>query len=364
MAARGAALRAPAKALLVAGGVALAGVGGLAAASGYYGGGDGAGCGRCHEIRPMVESLAVSSHRALACADCHGSSFTADVRMHLKNLGRMWTHARGESPEQIALGQRDIAPLLERCAACHAQEHAQWRSGPHGVSYARIFLDEAHNRAQPLMDDCLRCHGMHFEGGIRDLVAPLDREGPWRLRDAGLADEPAMPCVACHGIHRSGEPAAVSAPVPAAEEATSVASLALFDRRSGEPIGVDALPLPAMRDGDRPVEMSPDPRQALCYQCHAARLGLQVYTGDDRTPTGVHEGLSCLACHSGHAVTSRASCAACHPGLSNCGRDVETMDTTFRSPESANDVHSVSCGDCHPAGVPRREATRSAPASS
>ncbi len=34
------------------------------------------------------------------------------------------------------------------------------------------------------MDDCLRCHGMHFEGGIRDLVTPSTRSGPWKLRDA------------------------------------------------------------------------------------------------------------------------------------------------------------------------------------
>ena len=57
--------------------------------------------------------------------------------------------------------------------------------------------------------------------------------------------------------------------------------------------------------------MSQDPRQALCYQCHAPRQpeagtvaavngwGRQVGSGDDRTPMGVHEGLSCLSCHNG-----------------------------------------------------------------
>ena len=43
--------------------------------------------------------------------------------------------------------------------------------------------------------------------------------------------------------------------------------------------------------------MSPDPRQALCYQCHAPLANTQVHSGDDRTPVGVHEGFSCLACH-------------------------------------------------------------------
>jgi choline dehydrogenase-like flavoprotein len=63
----------------------------------------------------------------------------------------------------------------------------------------------------------------------------------------------------------------------------------------------------------------------------------------------------CLACHAKHGQTTRASCAACHPRLSNCGRDVETMDTTFKDPESRNDVHRVACGDCHPKGVRARK---------
>ena len=59
----------------------------------------------------------------------------------------------------------------------------------------------------------------------------------------------------------------------------------------------------------------PDRRQALCYQCHAPRASMQVFSGDDRTPVGVHEGLSCLACHASTAQTTRASCASCHPAV-------------------------------------------------
>ena len=137
-------------------------------------------------------------------------------------------------------------------------------------------------------------------------------------------------------------------------------SLAFFDRRGGEPVPVDQLPLPAMQDQGRKVEMSPDPRQALCYQCHAARPPFQAFAGDDRTPTGVHEGISCLACHGRHGMQTRASCAECHPRLSNCGIDVEKMDTTFRSLESPHNVHSVSCQDCHPRGVPGKRTASAA----
>jgi hypothetical protein len=338
----------------------VAGVATLAAMSGYYGGADGSGCVRCHEIRPMANDWAWSAHRNVGCAECHGSSFTATVRMHVKNFNRVWLHDRGEVPEQIRLGHRDVSPVVERCGGCHAQQHADWLSGPHGARYSRIFLDKEHNADRQLMEDCLRCHGMHYEGSIRDLVMPLDREGPWQLIDATMYDEPVMPCLTCHSIHTPGDP------VPSREKRASILgveqelmtpSLALFDRRGAEPVPVHDLPLPAMLDGDRPVETSPDPRQALCYQCHAPRGGFalfEVFSGDDRTPTGVHEGISCLACHARHDMTTRASCAECHPRLSNCGIDVEKMDTTFRSLESPHNIHSVSCEDCHPRGVPRK----------
>ena len=229
---------------------------------------------------------------------------------------------------------------------------------------------------------------MYFQGGLRDLVEPIDSAGPWRIKPAGTADLPAIPCLACHELHRPGEPlgeaaaslaAALSspaaAPAPGAAPAAAPApsrpredlrpagaaqeahrpSLAFFDRRTGMHVAADRLPLPAMRDGDRPVALSPDRRQGLCYQCHAPLAGFQVGSGDDRTPVGVHEGLSCLACHAPHGESTRASCAGCHPRLSNCGLDVDGMDTTFRSKGSAHDIHFVKCGDCHPRGVPERK---------
>lgn len=335
--------------------LAAAGVATLAATSWFYGGRDGSGCARCHEIRPMVEAWSHSTHRDVGCAECHGRSFSADVRMHAKNLQRVWLHARGESPEQIHIRHEDVAPLVARCAGCHRQEFAQWQGGPHGRTYAAVFLDAAHNANQQLMDDCLRCHGMHFEGGIRDLVTPLDRKGPWRFVREEYAGLASVPCLACHAVHREGQPLVARNELhrlagPAQEIARP--SLALYDRRALEHIGVERLPLPRMVDGSRAVTGSPDRRQALCYQCHAPRASMQVFSGDDRTPVGVHEGLSCLACHSKHSQTTRASCAACHPRLSNCGIDVETMDTSFKSADSRHDIHRVACADCHPKGVP------------
>jgi len=245
-----------------------------------------------------------------------------------------------------------------RCRKCHQQEYADWAAGPHAVTYREIFLDDNHNHQQHLMDDCLRCHAMHFNGGIRDLVTPLDTKGPWRLRDPKLAEQPAIPCLACHQMHREGALLVRSAvkPVnPGPSQEIFPPSLALFDRREMDFVALGRLPLSAMHDGDRTIKISPDIRQALCYQCHAPLDTMKVGTGDDRTPVGVHEGLSCLACHQGHGQNTRPSCATCHPQFSNCGLDVETMDTTFKSTTSQHNIHSVKCIDCHTQGVPKRK---------
>jgi hypothetical protein len=144
--------------------------------------------------------------------------------------------------------------------------------------------------------------------------------------------------------------------VPGPSQEIARPSLAFFDRRTRQYIPLADLPVPEMRDGERLVKMSKDQRQALCYQCHAPVATMEVGSGDDRTGIGVHEGISCLACHAQHGQTTRASCAACHPKMSNCGLDVEKMDTTFASTASKHNVHWVKCADCHPKGVPRRVA--------
>src|SRR5271157_5810077 len=315
-------------------------------------------CVLCHEVREPFQDWRSSTHRNVPCTDCHGSAFSLQARMHVRIIRELVVHLRGNIPEQVRLKTSEVLEMGTRCQTCHRQEYASWAAGPHGSTYAQIFLDKDHNRQRHLMDDCLRCHGMHFEGGIRDLVTPIDAKGPWKLRRPELADQPAIPCLACHQMHRQGLPEArpVVKPVnPGASQERFRPSLALFDRRELDFVPVGRLPLPAMREGDRPVKISPDQRQALCYQCHAPLADMEVGSGDDRTTIGVHEGLSCLACHQGHGQKTRASCANCHPHLSNCGLDVETMDTSFKSLKSPHNIHTVKCIDCHTKGVPKKK---------
>ena len=334
----------------------LAAVLALPASSLYYEYSGGKACARCHEIWQPYTDWHTSAHRNIPCSTCHGGILTLEAGFHLKNLHRVITHLRGRAPEQVRLRTHDNFKLNETCRKCHQREWAAWSASLHSATYNEIFLDPKHNRQQRLIDDCFRCHGMHYEGGIRDLVTPVDTTGPWKLIHADLGERPAILCLSCHQMHRQGTPLTRPAAkrTTSADEALHPSSLALFDRRELAHVPVDQLPLPEMHEKERRVKISPDGRQALCYQCHAPLADQQVASGDDRTPTGVHEGLSCLACHTNHGETTRASCAGCHPRLSNCGLDVEKMDTSFKSTRSPHNIHFVKCLDCHPKGVPKK----------
>ena len=233
------------------------------------------------------------------------------------------------------------------------------------MTYSAVFTDGKQNTKRRLMDDCLRCHGMYFEGAVGDVVQPQDTKGPWHLMRPELAQEAAIPCQACHWIHREG--AAQTKPAERISTAGTAVrdSLAFYDRREEMHFRAASLAIPELYDGARKLKVSADPRQGVCYQCHAPRRpdtnsaaalagwGPQAGSGDDRTPKGVHEGLSCVACHNGHNENARASCATCHPALSNCGLDVEKMDTTFADGKSAHNIHWVKCEDCHQHGIPK-----------
>jgi RNase P subunit RPR2 len=326
-------------------------------ASLYYEYSGGRSCARCHEIWQPYTDWRTSTHRNVACSECHGDVFTLDAGFHLNNMRRVFNHLRGDLPQKIRLKNELLFQTMDRCKKCHEQEFADWQAGPHSATYAKMFLDAKQNHERLLIDDCLRCHGMHFEGGIRDLITPVNTTGPWKLTDPTLANRPAIPCLSCHQMHHHGLPLAkpsTEKPPAAVTQEIMRPSLALFDRRELDYISADLLPLPDMLDGKRRLRISPDIRQALCYQCHAPLSTFQVDSGDDRTTIGVHEGISCLACHQKHRQTTRPSCMNCHPRMSNCGLDVETMDTTFKSPKSPHNIHFVKCLDCHPRGVHRK----------
>ena len=230
-------------------------------------------CYRCHEIRPAYEQWAGSSHREIQCKECHGSSLTLDPSFHAKNLHELVAHIRGEIPPKLVLKDFEVDRAGASCARCHQNKQALWKASGHSMTYADVYLNPAENRKTLLNDDCMRCHGMFFEGRIEDIVAPIDTAGPWELVQPGLAERPAIPCLACHRIHCEGKPGekpdyAKPLEISYARQSGTF-SLAFYDRREKEHFASAVLQLPAMTDQGRPVIMSPDKRQGLCYQCHA-----------------------------------------------------------------------------------------------
>ena len=339
---------------------ALLAVGAVYGASYYYTTQHGAGCANCHEMAVYVDHVHGSAHRKENCMDCHEASLATKLR-HIR------VHLGGHLPESIRLRDVDVLAMTANCQKCHQHEYASWQAGPHGATYQQIFANPAHNGKRRLMDDCLRCHGMHFNGAVRDLVQPQNLTGPWQIVRAGFADQPTMPCQACHQVHVDGSPQTrPETRISVVGEATRN-SLAFFDRREQMHFNAANLPIPQLMNGATPLKMSQDARQAICYQCHAPRIpetgtvaaahhwGAQAGSGDDRTPMGVHEGISCLACHGGHNENARASCKDCHPKMSNCGLDVEKMDTTYLNAKSTHNVHWVKCTDCHQHGAPKKK---------
>ena len=329
-------------------------------ASAYYTSQHGQGCASCHEMAAYVSAVHGAPHRNTTCMDCHKADLGIKLRHIRVHLMRSW-------PETIRLRDVDVVDMVENCQNCHQHEYATWHTGPHSASYSEIFTSAKQNSQQHLMEDCLRCHGMHFNGSMRDLVQPQNAQGPWHMVRKDLANQPAMPCLTCHQVHREG--ALDTRPENRFSDAGEPVhdSLAFYDRREGIHFAATALPIPEVHDGARLVTVSPDPRGAICYQCHAPRLpeagtvaqsngwGMQFGSGDDRTPVGVHEGISCIACHNGHNENARASCKTCHPQMSNCGLDVEKMDTTYANARSAHNIHWVRCADCHQHGIPAKK---------
>jgi hypothetical protein len=308
-------------------------------------------CASCHEIEGAHEVWTQSSHRNIECAQCHGTALSAGMHSIEEKTRMVFVHFNRQQYGNIRLSEQQVIETIERCGECHAREYANWLSSGHSATYADIFLDEKHNKKEQPSESCLRCHGMFFEGTIADVIAPLSVNGPWRLVDPASASRPTIPCLACHVIHTHGSPAVrpdYSEPANiAANRPPRSAKVGFYDRYEQTYFSAFVLPALRLAEDNGPVQVAADERQRVCAQCHAPNGFHQAGSSDDRTPRGVHEGLSCAACHAPHSNDARNSCANCHPRLSNCGLEVEKMNTTYFDAASPNNIHDVACSNCH-----------------
>ncbi len=308
-------------------------------------------CASCHEIGKSVNSMALSVHRNLHCKECHGTALSNGIHS-MKEKGMMVVnHIKVKKVENIKLSELQLLEVMNNCQRCHSSEFAKWSAGGHSVDYQHVFLNTKHNTTEQISFDCLRCHGMFFEGTVNDVVEPLKITGPWKLKDEKMSTRPTIPCMACHQIHQKGSP--VTKPDYADpktiyyQQKDTVSMVSFYDRHEKNYFPVADLPKLNLWQGERVIKVSDDLRMRNCVQCHAPNKNHQAGTSDDRTPRGVHEGLSCIACHEPHSNTAKNRCITCHPAISNCKLDVMKMNTSFADAKSANNIHWVSCTDCH-----------------
>lgn len=324
----------------------------LACATSVHAASKSADCRACHEQLGLPHA-GDTAHTSFDCQDCHRHALSP--AFHASKNSASAKPLTAVDTLAIHLNETQVLAVHRQCRSCHETEFKQWTASPHAITFGQSFLNSTHNKVEQPINDCLRCHAMFFEGEVGDLVTPLNQKGPWRMKSSSLAKHPSIPCLSCHQIHAE-EPA--PAPLPRyaalrpAPEKTSTTT-GLYDHREKRFFNLSLLPQPKVSDGSALLKMSTDPRIRNCYQCHSPAATHRAGSSDDRTPRGVHAGLSCLDCHGAHNLSARNSCAQCHPKNSHCNQDVAQMDTTFKNASSPHDIHTVACADCHQGGIPK-----------
>ncbi len=300
-------------------------------------------CASCHEIQQSIVGVQASAHRDLLCKDCHGTALSNGIHSVKEKSNMVFRHVKEKVVhEDIHLNESQVLELSTKCATCHQSEFKKWQAGKHSANYKDIFLDSRHNSIEAPYPDCLRCHGMFYDRTMTELMEPLSTKGPWSLMDPNKMMESTIPCMSCHQIHTNNNTVMI-----ATADTLRNPSVGLYIRSDKIYLRADKLLKPEYYHKGKEVKVSDDPDQRICERCHAPNDLHEVGSQDDRTPVGVHEGLSCNSCHTPHSNDASGSCILCHPAISNCKLDVRTMNTSYYDPKSPNDIHFVSCSDCH-----------------
>lgn len=264
-------------------------------------------CAQCHEVKPACDAWKSSAHADVRCTDCHGTALSGGLAGMIEKTAMIGSHfTKKQTNEDLHLNEKQVLDITARCATCHQAEKAAWASGAHSTTYKDIFMDVAHNRMEKPYWDCFRCHGMHYDGNIHDLMSMEGNVEEWHIKQTEQANNPTMTCLACHEVHAAQERTPAYQSLKATERAalmteTRRPATALYMRSDKRHLPADKLYPATLHDTDSLVRVSDDPNTRLCMQCHAPNTRREAGTEDDKTPTGVYEGMSCLDCHDPHS---------------------------------------------------------------
>lgn len=264
-------------------------------------------CAQCHEVTPACKLWKSSVHSEVRCTDCHGTALDGGIKGVIEKFSMIYSHfTKKQTHEDVSLNEEQVLAVTARCASCHQAEQASWQAGAHSTTYQDIFMDTEHNKMEKPYWDCFRCHGMHYDGNIHDLMSLDGKAEDWYIRETSQAERPAMTCLACHQVHGEQQQDKPYLTLNKEERSalmqdTRRPATALYMRSEKRHLPADRLYQTTIYDKDSLVKVSDDPNAWLCMQCHAPNYRREAGTQDDKTPTGVYEGMSCLDCHDPHS---------------------------------------------------------------
>ena len=290
-------------------------------------------CAQCHEIAPSHDNWKTSNHANIRCIECHGTAISGGFHSLSEKANMVFTHfTKNKINDDIRLNEKQILEVNERCFICHQSEYTGWLTSGHAVNYREIFMDSAHNAKEKPYWDCLRCHGMFYDGNIHDLMElESSSSTQWKIRNKKQETLPTIPCLACHQMHTENS---VSQRYVRFNDSLRTNIIrnprtALYLRADRFFMRADKLPMPKMYHGDTEIVYASDSNTRLCMQCHAPNSKHQVGSEDDCTVIGFHQGISCIACHRPHSGETRESCIQCHTSLTN-----EQIRDVFEKPHT------------------------------
>ena len=127
-------------------------------------------CAGCHEMAPMYQTWTMSSHKNVACVDCHSEpGLKGLIKEKAKGMKEVYLHITGS----YAVIQADTSEI--NCYSCHQDkvktnaEQALAIKSPHTVKHfangmncvtchSGLVHNEKLNQAVPSREQCTTCH--------------------------------------------------------------------------------------------------------------------------------------------------------------------------------------------------------------
>lgn len=285
-------------------------------------------CGTCHVMAPYYDSWAESSHKEIACVDCHiPPGITAELRKKFEALSmvaRYFTATWGTRP----WSEIEDASCLE----CHERRLLTSRE---------VFGDVLFDHGPHLTElrrgkrlKCTSCHSQIVQGSHIAVTSTTCTLCHFKGQPAG---EGTARCTLCHQVP---------------DRVVDAQGLE-FDHGDVRRFGMEC----------ESCHLPPDPDEGSvpevrCLTCHSEPERLEQYENTDllHTKHVTEHKVDCTHCHleiehvrQRHAETTESGCASCHGGGHSPQRDLYAGIGAKDVPPMPDSMYraGVRCEGCH-----------------